>query len=871
MRSWVVAMMEKRGDNSAQARSVRPLFAGGLCALALLVGAAGGALWQSRQPAGSDAISASSSPPSLSPGELGAWRHEFSTDLAIAGLFAVVVFALVVALLVIARQRRRALGQLDTTLGHIEQGLLLVGPDQRPELYNRRALDLLDLPEDLRARRPLPAEIFAYQDSRGEFAATPPELRAGLIETLMARAPGSYERIRPDGTVLEVRSKPLPDGGTIRTYTDITERRTAIDEMKASTAFANSLVNASPDCIQLLELDGNVSFINDLGQELFEIRDFETVRGKPFSSFFTEEDRGRVELSLRRVRDGQTDRFTRMCLTLGGVAKWWDFIITPVHDRAGGKPTRLFVVARDISARQAHAQELSRAKEAAERASLAKTQFLATMSHEIRTPLNAILGFASLARDRGGRDPELRRQIELIQKAGESLLTVINDVLDLSKIEAGKTELEERPLTLRGLVEDCLSLTDGLAQQKGIVLQCAVSPAIPARIVADEARLRQVLLNLLNNAVKFTPSGAVRLSVVPSDDGRAMTVSISDTGIGISPERIAHLFQDFVQGDGSISRQYGGTGLGLSISRRLILLMGGEIGVASVVGQGSTFHFTVPLIEAEPEAGPSASPGPDMPRLVSPRSILLVDDLGINLEIVGAMLRAAGHHVTSANSGPDAIAACREGAHDMILMDVQMPDMDGLETTRRIRDLDGPAKSIPIIALTANVFSQQIESYRDAGMNDHLGKPFHREALLAMIERWSGGAAGAQEPNSRAAKPVPPVLDPTRQAELSGLIGAEKTRELLLRFRDELPEQLGSVVPAALRADAHAIVSTSGLLGFARLSAAARTLEQAIDDGHDISPPLTALLAARSVTLARVNALIAAVSDEGNPAPAKVA
>lgn len=804
---------------------------------------------------------------------LAKWREDMSTDLMVAGFCAMMLLGLGLVLIRIVRQRDRADSYLHATLEHIDQGLLMVGPNQRTKVYNRRALELLDLPDELMARRPSSMEVFAYQEARGEFAATPPELRNRIVQPLLAGTPACYERVRPNGTVLEIRTNPLPNGGAVRTYTDITERRKAIEDMNASMAFANSLVNSSPDCIQLLDLEGNITFISDLGQELFEIEDIDTVRGRPFSTFFPQEHHSRVELALRRVRNGQTDRFTRMCPTLGGIPKWWDFIITPVHE-IGRTPERLFVVARDISARQAHAEELSRAKEAAERASVAKSQFLASMSHEIRTPLNAILGFAALARERQSRDPELRRQMELIQKAGESLLTIINDVLDLAKVEAGKIELEERPLDLQGLVEDCLSLTRGLAEQKGIALHCVVAAATPARIVADEARLRQVLLNLLNNAVKFTHAGEVLLKVDPAPAGDRMAISISDTGIGISQERIEHLFQDFVQGDGSISRQYGGTGLGLSISRRLITLMGGEIGVTSVLGEGSTFHFHLPLIEAQPEAGLPSQGRAEEPGGFVMRSILLVDDLSINLEIVSEMLGSAGHRVTVASNGPSAISLYREHRHDLILMDVQMPDMDGLETTRQIRDIDAQARDVPVIALTANVFSQQIESYREAGMNDHLGKPFHRDALLAMVARWAGQRVGAER-SEAPTEETPPLLDCACQLELSGLIGVDKTWELLLRFRDDLPGRLRSASTEALRADAHAIVSTSGLLGFARLSAAARELEQTIDAGGDIALALSELLAARKATMECVAGLLSTLESGASAtqdiAPAKVA
>lgn len=790
-------------------------------------------------------------------------REELSLDVLVATLCAAALIGLGFVLIRVAHQRDRADGHLRATLAHMEQGLLMIGPDQRAEVYNQRALDLLDLPEALMARRPASSEVFDYQTAQGEFSGLAADARNLIVRPILSETPACYERTRPNGIVLEIRTTPLPDGGAVRTYTDVTERRKAIEDMNASVAFANSLINSSPDCIKLLDLDGRITFISDLGRELFEIHDFESIRGRHFAELFEPEHRTRIELALRRVRDGQTDRFTRMCPTLGGVVKWWEFIITPVHEIGRGSE-RLFVVARDMSERQAHAEELGRAKDAAERASLAKTQFLASMSHEIRTPLNAILGFAALARERQGHDPELRRQIGLIQKAGEALLTIINDVLDLSKIEAGKVELEERPLDLRDLVADCLALTHGLATGKGLTLACIVDAAIPARLLADEARLRQIMLNLLNNAVKFTPAGVVRLTAERAAEPGMMILSVSDTGIGIVADRLPHLFQDFVQVDGSISRQFGGTGLGLSISRRLAELMGGTIGVESVVGQGSTFRVALPMREAPTELPVATAVVRSSTAPVTPRRILLVDDLDINLEIVGEMLKTAGHVVTFADGGPSAISAYRDERHDIILMDVQMPDMDGLETTRNIRELDAQGFAVPVIALTANVFSQQIARYREAGMNDHLGKPVRRDALLAMVERWAERAEGAEALSPRAAErdTREPVLDDACQGELVTLIGRDKVRELLTRLADDLRARFRSAALATLRADAHNIVSSAGLLGFAALSAAARKLEQTIEAEGDVAIALSQLLAERARAIEAIAGLSASLAAD---------
>ena len=762
--------------------------------------------------------------------------------------------AVVAALAARLRAKPRAAGgdSLAAVLAGIEQGVVILGADGRVTQANALARSLLDLPTVSDARSLTLSDIQAREAALGSLL--PLRLRDGAPP--QTTVSDWCEWTRDGGAVIEIRMVRLADGGTVRTYRDVTDQRQAIDEAGASAAFANTLINSSPDCITLLDLDGNVTFMSDLGQELFEVWDFEQIRGRPFAAFFPDEHRGRFELALRRVRDGHTDRFSRVCPTMMGIERWWEFIVTPVH-AVGIEPERLFVVARDITDRQAQARELERAKEAAERASQAKSQFLATMSHEIRTPLNAILGFAALAQRGRSLDPELSRQLVLIEKAGSSLLTIINDVLDLSKIEAGKLELERHPLRLRDLAEDCLSLTHWQAQEKGLGLDCHIVDDAPCRIVADEARVRQVLLNLLNNAVKFTPAGWVSLTIGRSGDGDRLVFAVEDTGIGISPERIGALFQDFVQGDGSISRQFGGTGLGLAISRRLAHLMGGDIEVQSVPGAGSTFRFHIPLVEAVArDADDAVGVLQPVARHV-PRRILLVDDLDINLEIVGAMLRSAGHEVETAGSGPQAIASYRAQRHDLILMDVQMPDMDGLETTRRIRELDAAGRRVPVIALTANVFSQQVERYRLVGMNDHLGKPLDRDTLLARIDRWTQDS-DAPEPEAKGSQP--PAADRTL-GELVALIGEAKVVELLGRLRAELPGRFVAPDPETLRADAHAIASSAGLLGFSVMSEAARALETALDSGQDMVPVLARALLARQETIARITELKATLES----------
>ena len=763
-----------------------------------------------------------------------------------------------------AGKRRSESRRLQDLLAHIDQGVIVFDSGQRAEFVNDVACKLLGLAGDPKAARLTLHGVEIREAGDGALFAPPPEPRP--VKPEPETAPDTRrEWTRSDGRVLEIRMAPLRSGGAMRIYRDVTEQRRAAEDARASASFADTLINSSPDCISLLDLDGRVTFVSDVGQELFEIWDFEQIRGRHFTEFFPAEHRERAELALRRVRTGHADRFTRMCPTMMGIQRWWEFILTPVH-ATGFEPERIFVVARDITAGRLQAEELGCAKEVAERASQAKSQFLAAMSHEIRTPLNAVLGFASLAQRTPDLAPALSRQLALIEKAGSSLLTIINDVLDFSKIEAGRLELEQRPLDLRRLAEDCLSLTRWLAEEKKLQLECAVDPETPGIVVADETRVRQVLLNLLNNALKFTPAGQVTLRICCDWSAGRLIFVVEDSGIGISPQRIDTLFQDFVQGDGSISRQYGGTGLGLSISRRLARLMGGDIEAESVLGFGSRFRFHIPVVTAAPVDAAAGASSLSVPDLYAPRRILLVDDLEINREIVAAMLRSAGHEVEIAADGPNAIANYRARRHDLILMDVQMPGMDGLEATRRIRELDAGGRSVPIVALTANVFSQQIESYREAGMSDHIGKPFERDVLLVKIEKLTSGRDSVQPPASGGQIPpaCPAIGD--KLAELTRLVGARKTLELLARLRDELPERFKDIERDTLRGDAHVVASSAGLLGYAALSAAARKLEQEVEHGGDIGLSLTQVLAERAAALALIRRAIAELEADAKPA-----
>ncbi|RYF94782.1 MAG: response regulator [Caulobacteraceae bacterium] len=394
----------------------------------------------------------------------------------------------------------------------------------------------------------------------------------------------------------------------------------------------------------------------------------------------------------------------------------------------------LVMTSRDITARKALEADLVAAARHAESAAAAKADFLANMTHELRTPLTAIIGFSEVL----GRSTQLAadqaRQVGLIREASDILLGIVNSVLDYSKLEAGGLEFDRQPFDPAVMAASVLGLVEQQAAAKGLRLTLDAADA-GGGLLGDGPRLGQVLLNLLSNAVKFTAQGGVhvRLTRRPHKRLQRLRVEVIDTGAGIAPDKIDALFERFTQADATISRQYGGTGLGLAIARRIVESMEGRIGAASQAGRGSTFWFELDLPAAELAPALEAPAAPE--HLDRPLRLLLVEDNPVNRELVAALLAPFDVEITQAHDGAQGLAAVRGGAYDLVLMDVQMPVMDGLTATRAIRRL--PIPQPPIIAMTANVLPEQIQRCLEAGVDDHLGKPINTAALLACLDRWS--------------------------------------------------------------------------------------------------------------------------------------
>ena len=516
----------------------------------------------------------------------------------------------------------------------------------------------------------------------------------------------------------------------------------------------------------------------------------------------------------------------------GDKARVWSLTAKPAFDLDG-----VFAgyrgVGRDVTERWRAEQ--------AEAENRAKSGFLAMMSHEIRTPMNGVLGLATMLLETK-LDPEQHHAVTTIRDSGDNLQRILNDILDLSKLEAGRIEFERIEFSPAALAGAVASVIGSGAKNKGLTVKVEIDPKLPPALSGDGARIRQVLLNLASNAVKFTAQGEVTIAVccTSRDDSRA-TVEwrVTDTGIGIPPDRVDRLFTDFAQADVSINRRFGGTGLGLAISRRIVEQMGGAIGVSSVPGAGATFRFSLTLPWSDKAISDQRTDrvGADDLRasiaaLGRPLRVLIAEDDATNRMVVVKMLQEFNAETRIATDGVQAVRAASESDHDLILMDVRMPEMDGLAATRAIRAQDGRLKTLPIIALTANAFPEDIKQCREAGMSDFLAKPLRKQALVAAMLRAIGRAESpAVVPAVEPASSTTP-FDWTALGQLTEAIGEDGVRQAFATFAGETEARLALFEQfreghdrEKIEIEAHALKGSARTLGAREVSDIARSIE----------------------------------------------
>ena len=496
--------------------------------------------------------------------------------------------------------------------------------------------------------------------------------------------------------------------------------------------------------------DPKILYVNDAVTRISGYEPHELIGKTPRILQGGSTDKAKLKELKEALEKGRPFKGELQNFTKDGHAYWLDISIVPVRNEAG-IITHFAAIERDITQRKVFEKQLQVTKEAAEVASRAKGDFLANMSHELRTPMNGIIGLSELLMEMDMSE-EQTELAEAVNSSSRNLLILLNDILDLSKIEAGELTLESIPFDTRRAVYQTIDLLRPIASRKGVVLETAINPIVPERVVGDPARLQQIMNNLISNAIKFTEVGYVRIDVTSARDkagDQELRIRVEDTGIGIPDDKREYVFQKFTQADVSTARKYGGTGLGLAITKELVEMMGGDISLDSALGKGTTFYVTIPLEIAKQAEDTDIAKTAEKPIDINAR-LLVVDDHPVNLLFMRKVLKKLGFsHVDEAGSGREAVEMAETKSYDLIFMDCQMPEIDGFEAATLIREKEELIGDIRIIAVTADAMKGAREKCLDSGMNDYISKPVDIEKLTNILGEWLPGHTSQERHETR--------------------------------------------------------------------------------------------------------------------------
>jgi signal transduction histidine kinase/ActR/RegA family two-component response regulator/HPt (histidine-containing phosphotransfer) domain-containing protein len=789
------------------------------------------------------------SPPQLIRGASGEWIEASSVATPDGGTL--VLYRDISALKAREDELQAARATHELVLGTMNDGLVLWSPDLHVRLLNRQLAGLYDIPDHLTHPGADGRDILRMMALRGDHG-PPPEgaaLEAAIearVHAILNHGPDPDIRQAPTGAWLEITRQTLPDGSVLSTYRNISrlqareaELRQARDKAQAAEAALATTIEHMSQGLVMVAPDRRVRVMNRRAAEILALPPHLAEPGVPFAELVAFQ-------TARGDYDGSPHRLQEARRAIAGEAlneeryerARRDGTVVEVHARnlEDGGAVRTYM---DITDRKRVEGALAAARDAAEGANRAKSAFLAAMSHEIRTPMNGVLGMIEVL-ERTPPGPAQDRCVAVIRESAGSLLRIIDDLLDFSKIEAGRMELESLPFSLRGLVEGAVDTLTVEAKRRGLLLFAdpigPPSPDSPDMVSGDPVRVRQILFNLVGNAIKFTDVGFVRLRASASLAGdradRHVVVSlmVEDSGVGMTEEQMGKLFQPFAQADTSTTRRFGGTGLGLSIVRRLAQLMGGDVSVESTPGRGSRFSVTLRLgLVAAADSIPGAeapaplaapTPGAEIPRL------LVVDDHPVNREVLARQLELLGCQADMAEDGAQGLALWRGKRHRLVLVDLHMPVMDGLDLSRAIRREEAASPGAPrtaLIAVTANALKGEDERCYAAGMDAFLAKPLALDLLSRTLARFlPTQPAPGTEPGPAPAE-IAPLYDPEA---LRSLFGADPKRlaGLLTSFRDGVRRDVEAVATALSAGDLPAAADAAHRLKGAARMAGARPL-----------------------------------------------